>query len=73
MLPRNHWDLCNLCNVHTLSHAGIHTLTQQDHEADADGKQGAEAESYVLPIDGQRHLTVAPPVSFGAVAGELRG
>lgn len=50
-----------------------HTLTQQGHEADADGKQGAEAEAYVLPVDGQCHLTVAPPVALGAVAGELRG
>lgn len=49
------------------------TLTQQGHEADADGKQGAETEAYVLSVDGQRHFTVAPSVALGAVAGELRG
>lgn len=46
--------------------------TQQGHEADADGKEGAEAQAHVLPVDGQRRLTVASSGTFGAVAGEFQ-
>lgn len=73
MLQQNNRILCGQCYTHAPSHAHTHTLTQHGQEADTDGKQGAEAEAYILPIDGQSHLTVTPPVVHGTLAGELRG
>jgi len=52
---------------------GQRVLTEQGHEADADGEQRAEAEAHVLAVHGQRRLAPLAPVAVGTVARVLAG
>lgn len=47
----------------------VDVATQKSHDTDADGKHGAEAEAVAVLVEHrQRHLTVASPVAFAAMA-----
>jgi len=72
---RKHKPSCcaSISSLLCVWHAVDAVATEQGHEADADGKQGAEAQAHVLPIDGQRCLAVASSVTLRAVAGEFGG